>query len=157
VGSCAIYLICYAKDSCGISLQGIYLKVINLILNSDKTMLLYELCKDEVLSILNTCFKTYVLYTYLTFFNIVTGFKEISVIFWLSYWDNNDLKLKPCESVICKVKICFLKLENPFERVHQNKDVNSNFIILLGYIYVDVSKRKHFHMCSLYKETMSWT
>jgi hypothetical protein len=41
--SLQIYLSCYAKESNGISLQDINLEVINLILNSDNTALLYEL------------------------------------------------------------------------------------------------------------------
>jgi hypothetical protein len=70
--SVQIYLSCYARDSHGISLQDIYLEVINLIFNSDNTLFFYELYKDDlrVLSILNTYFKTYDLYTFLIFLSI---------------------------------------------------------------------------------------
>lgn len=70
--SVQIYLSCYARDNHGISLQDIYLEVINLIFNSDNTVFLYELYKDDVrvLSMLNTYFKTYDLYTSLIFLSI---------------------------------------------------------------------------------------
>jgi hypothetical protein len=60
------YLSCYARDSHGVTLQDIYLEVINLIFNFYNPVSLYELYNDSVSSILNIHFKTYALYNYLT-------------------------------------------------------------------------------------------